>query len=103
MFKNSVKFAVLVLVLATFVWGPSASALPRQCDEVCTCSTSCTVKCAIGGWVTTCGFDGICIGMCFNAADTSADSEESFLASLAQDEAEPVVEAPAAPAATPAR
>ncbi len=94
MFKNSVKFSVLVLVLATFVWVPSASALPGQCDDVCTCNSLCTQKCAIGGSVTNCGIGGICGNYCFAAAsaDDSDDSKEAFLVSLAQAEAQPVVE-----------
>ena len=103
MMKNSVKLAVLVLVLATFVWAPAASALPKQCEEVCTCNTPCHILCAVGATVINCGIEGICQGMCFAAADTSVSAEESFLASLTQDETEPVAETPAAPATEPTR
>jgi hypothetical protein len=97
MIRNAVKLAVLVFVLATFAWVPAASALPGQCDDVCTCNSLCTQKCAVGGSVTNCGIGGICRDYWFAAAPAvdKADSKEAFLASLAQDEAEPVAETPA--------
>jgi hypothetical protein len=44
----------------------SAYALPKSCDTVCKCSTSCATKCVNGfGWqVTTCGAMELQCGGC---------------------------------------
>ncbi|RYZ42029.1 MAG: hypothetical protein EOO71_09845 [Myxococcaceae bacterium] len=40
----------------------TASALPLQCDQRCKPTTPCTIVCAVGGFVITCGDYGTCAG-----------------------------------------
>ncbi len=88
----------LLATTAFFTFAPlPASALPKQCDEVCTCSTSCNIRCAIGITVVTCGFDGTCIGQC------AAPSKEQASVSEETEQSEdslPVCEEPQTPEAS---
>jgi hypothetical protein len=74
-----------------------ASALPKQCSEVCTCNTSCTIRCAIGSTVVNCGVEGICIGQCAAPSDEQASVSEETEAS---EDSLPVCEEPEAPEAS---
>lgn len=52
------------------------SALPPQCDQICSCSSLCIRLCAVGGHVTNCGTYGECQGSCF-AAQSAAPGANS--------------------------
>lgn len=76
-----------------------ASALPQQCDVVCSCSTSCTTRCAIGSTVVTCGFQEYCIDFCKapsgQQASVSEETETSEDASSVCTDTQPAHEASA--------
>jgi hypothetical protein len=67
--------AALAVALMVFALAAPASALPGQCDELCTCAHNCQARCAIGGWVITCGYFGTCLGMCRSTEVTTATLE----------------------------
>ena len=71
--------AALVLCLAL---ASPLTALPGQCTAVCGCNKPCSMGCAFGGTVTTCGRLGVLCGVCL-ATPTGATTREAFLASLA--------------------
>lgn len=53
-----------------------ASALPQQCDVVCSCSASCATRCAIGSFVVTCGFEEYCVDYCRAPSEKQASVNE---------------------------
>lgn len=80
----------LFVVLASWTLIPAnASALPRSCDQVCSCSTPCITRCTLGpgGPVASCGFMEYCSGMCADdpTEETSAmDTEEASAIDLVE-------------------
>ncbi|MBZ4421111.1 hypothetical protein [Myxococcus sp. RHSTA-1-4] len=61
-----------------------ASALPRPCEDVCTCNTSCSVLCThtpTSNVVISCAQDGVCIDLCRapsqKQASVSEETEQS--------------------------
>ncbi len=85
----------IALVLPLLALAAPASALPRPCSTNCTCNSSCSQLCSVGGRVSNCFDDGICVGQCL-AANTRKDGGKAALTAIfaAPDEAP----APAAPA-----
>lgn len=82
--------AVALLLLAGLALAAPLAALPPQCEVACKCTSRCTQLCAIGGAVTTCGAEGVCIGQCFaattKATETDALRDAIFAASPAPDQ-----------------
>ena len=98
LFSKSLLAGAVALVLAPL----SALALPESCDVVCDVSTPCTIRCAAGSRVVTCGQYGLCAGMGFT------HTEEETLATVdpreaTPREAEPVCREPARTEPAPAQ
>ena len=87
--QKLLKSLLSVTALCAVVPMP-ASALPEPCEVACSCRSSCTTKCSIGGSIVTCGFEQVCVDYCRAPGAQEASLPEGTEASEGSADALPV-------------